>query len=62
MLLKDLGLGNLLHNYSFKSALNIVIHVIGCIIQLFGHCIATWYSMFQSLVNPTETGTSLEHG
>ena len=28
------------------------------IIQLFGHCIATWYAMSQSLVKLMEIGTS----
>ena len=28
------------------------------IVQLFGHCIATWYVISRSLVNPTEIGTS----
>ena len=32
------------------------------IIQLFGHCIATWYAMSQSLVKLTEIGTSWGRG
>ena len=28
------------------------------IIQLFGHCVATWYAMSWSLVKLTEIGTS----
>ena len=28
------------------------------IIQVFGHCNATWYTMFRSLVKLTEIGTS----
>ena len=32
------------------------------IIQLFGHCIAMWYAMSESLVNLTEIGTSCRRG
>ena len=32
------------------------------IIQLFGHCIATWYVMSRSYLKPTEIGTSCGHG
>ena len=31
-------------------------------IQLFGHCIATWYGKSQSLVKLTEIGTSCGRG
>ena len=32
------------------------------IIQLFGHCIATWYAMSQSHLKLTEIGTSCRRG
>ena len=32
------------------------------IIQLFGHCIVTWYAMLQSYLKLTEIGTSCGRG